>query len=987
MSLKKIIDPPSGPPAPPPPPRSGPIVEDRTPADNASGPSAAPRSSWSPITGWLRPNTGPITPPSSEILRSFPQAIEWQMMVAGVNAPLRLLYGRVLVGAQVLRALPNSPLSGTRGLVICAVWGAGIIDAVEQLYIDDVPLNVAVPVSHYLGTLTQTANTGWFLALQHAGATPVLADVAMPGVAYSIVTLPEGANIGTLSARIRGRRVFDPRIVSHDPDNPTTWAWSENPALHLADVLRHPRDGAGLTVQSASIIAAANACEVPAADSTQKRLAGMVLDEPRPLSEWIEPLRAQAGCFVVRSAAQVKLIPDTTGTSAATFTAAQILQGSMRWQVQSAAEVPNVVEVTYTDRTAVPWTAQRVSYPLSGVPSNPAERIRKTSIALTGVYRRAQAYREALEAFNLSRAQRVRVRFAVRPGVWQAHALERGDLFTLSDGGPFDGTIFRVADVQRGPTTRPIVEIEGVRYDAAAYSGAVIDERTPISALPSPQDVPPGVASLTARPVLAISDRTRALQGRLRISWAEPSYLIRLVYDVIVYAEFVGMTSAFSGAEVFSSAVTGSVVETGPLPAGRYRVVVRSRTALGYVSAPAEISVGLDLPVPSETITVKSGVVAALTWVTAVVVSNPKKPPFPQPGWDAPGGAVTTTTSYFEAIDALMDATHIVRLSESIEQNRDRRVFVEGLPDVLSDQPPHLWPIAQRACLTDDRVVSVKGRYVRVVVQSRSGGGHVPPVSAVPSTVTVSIDCQVSTSSVQGTSSASADVEVTLPDRFAVVQGAAASANANAVTAAEWTRLSDPVYAPQRYAVGLYGQQLGSRVALPFTLAVWGAMNESPLTDWASARTGGTASASSEISGYSAASAIRGSRRGDAWSSDGGWNSLAVPGSDADPWIEVTLASAKRIAAVVLTHWHSGSDEPRLADFSATNRLEAYRVRVWDGTTWHTVATVTSNSEAVRFHPVAASIGAVAKVRIDNMTVRAGYARLIAIEALGLTIQ
>ncbi|WP_320176618.1 phage tail protein [Roseovarius pacificus] len=49
---------------------------------------------------------------------------------------------------------------------------------------------------------------------------------------------------------IKGKRVYDPREVSHDPDDESTWAWSDNSALCVRDYLTSPY---GLNEVSANI--------------------------------------------------------------------------------------------------------------------------------------------------------------------------------------------------------------------------------------------------------------------------------------------------------------------------------------------------------------------------------------------------------------------------------------------------------------------------------------------------------------------------------------------------------------------------------------------------------------------------------------------------------------------------------------------------------------------------------------------------------------
>ena len=82
--------------------------------------------------------------------------------------------------------------------------------------------------------------------------------------------------IPNISAKVKGRKVYDPRVGGQDPADPTTWAWSNNAALCLRDyLLGVPRpDGAGgfatelfglgatnAEIDDAELIAAANVCD------------------------------------------------------------------------------------------------------------------------------------------------------------------------------------------------------------------------------------------------------------------------------------------------------------------------------------------------------------------------------------------------------------------------------------------------------------------------------------------------------------------------------------------------------------------------------------------------------------------------------------------------------------------------------------------------------------------------------------------------------
>lgn len=90
-----------------------------------------------------------------------------------------------------------------------------------------------------------------------------------------------------MSAKVRGRKVYDPRNGAHDINDPRTWEWTDNPALCLADFLRgvpmlvaagvvarpYGIGAADSSIDWDSVITAANICDETIAFSggTQKR--------------------------------------------------------------------------------------------------------------------------------------------------------------------------------------------------------------------------------------------------------------------------------------------------------------------------------------------------------------------------------------------------------------------------------------------------------------------------------------------------------------------------------------------------------------------------------------------------------------------------------------------------------------------------------------------------------------------------------------------
>lgn len=92
-----------------------------------------------------------------------------------------------------------------------------------------------------LGTYDQTAPANaraipWISDLIGAGDT-FKGIAALHGTfAHNNDKFPSGPP--NMSAVVRGRKVYDPRNPAHDLDDPTTWEWSDNPALCLADYIR-----------------------------------------------------------------------------------------------------------------------------------------------------------------------------------------------------------------------------------------------------------------------------------------------------------------------------------------------------------------------------------------------------------------------------------------------------------------------------------------------------------------------------------------------------------------------------------------------------------------------------------------------------------------------------------------------------------------------------------------------------------------------------
>ncbi|HKU76282.1 MAG TPA: discoidin domain-containing protein [Pyrinomonadaceae bacterium] len=153
---------------------------------------------------------------------------------------------------------------------------------------------------------------------------------------------------------------------------------------------------------------------------------------------------------------------------------------------------------------------------------------------------------------------------------------------------------------------------------------------------------------------------------------------------------------------------------------------------------------------------------------------------------------------------------------------------------------------------------------------------------------------------------------------------------------------------------------------------------------------GGSASASSEISGgcsiWPARGAIDGDRKGSYWGNNGGWADSSS-GSFSNDWFQVDFDSAKTIDELdifTLQDNYSNPTEPTEAMTFSTYGLTAYSVSYWNGSAWINIpeASVVANNKVWRkftFSPITTTkIRVLPQAAVDN-----GFSRLTEVEAWG----
>lgn len=209
----------------------------------------------------------------------------YQVTTRGSALDHQIIYGRMRTGGVIV----YDKTTGVNNLYLHRViaFAGHEIQSFDEIYIDDEVLTLdtngevtapskyagAIRINEHLGTADQAADSD--LVSEDPSWTN---EHRLRGIAYLYVRLQFNQNafpngVPDITATIKGKKVYDPREVSHDSDDPTTWEWSDNPALCLRDYLS---EGYGLSEADANIddtlvATAADVCDETDTVSGEKR--------------------------------------------------------------------------------------------------------------------------------------------------------------------------------------------------------------------------------------------------------------------------------------------------------------------------------------------------------------------------------------------------------------------------------------------------------------------------------------------------------------------------------------------------------------------------------------------------------------------------------------------------------------------------------------------------------------------------------------------
>jgi hypothetical protein len=311
------------------------------------------------IPDWVA-NTDPsgqIRPPQAAEAARESQPREVQASGSAVDEIIPIVYG----GPERMGGMVYYVKEQT-DLYLALIFCEGEIESISDVYVNDLPAPAGSVVATYLGTETQPVDPtlhGIDLAWNES----------LPGTAYMVMRFTTAMAIQgfpRVTAAVNGRKVLDPRTG--------TVAFSDNPALCLADYLRTYCEAA---VDDEATKLAATFCE-----QNQFHIS-LSLAEKTVAAAWADVLRQYVPALIVETDGMLAIIPDQATPVTRAFSHSEIDSNAAPKLIRRGySDLPNIVEVEWTNADSVPAVKSVVSVGVAGGGSLYA---RKARIAMPGI--------------------------------------------------------------------------------------------------------------------------------------------------------------------------------------------------------------------------------------------------------------------------------------------------------------------------------------------------------------------------------------------------------------------------------------------------------------------------------------------------------------------------------------------------------------------------------------------------------------------------
>lgn len=455
-------------------------------------------------------------------------------------APIPVVYGRARVGGSEFRAVTGN---NNENLLRCLVLCEGEIEAVENVYLNDrlttdtsttPTLASKVTQQTKLGTQTQTSST------LMAGFSQWTTNHKGKGIAYIVLSLLYdrdvfASGLPTITADVKGKKVYDPRIASHSQTNQTTWAWSENPALCILDFLTNTVYGRSIPysdIDLNSFITSANYCDettltlVDSSGNTlnnQKRYTcnGVVNPDEKSLDTIKKMLLSCRGTLVVSD--KYKLVIDKPETSVFTFDKSNIIG---EWSIVGSGvkNFKNKIKARFRNKD------NRYEEDITITTGNTFVADDNNRILEQEIVMPFTNDQQRVDLLSQHLLKQSRLRWSVSfTATLEALALEAMDVVRIKhstvgwdSGSLSDGKLFRISSVEI--LTEDTVKITATEYDSSVYT---FDVNTP-PALPATNLPDPNTAQAPSNLALDSSELLVSKDGtiieRIKATWTAPSF-------------------------------------------------------------------------------------------------------------------------------------------------------------------------------------------------------------------------------------------------------------------------------------------------------------------------------------------------------------------------------------------------------------------------------------------------------------------------------
>jgi hypothetical protein len=893
-----------------------------------------------------------------------------QLNVAGRDEMARIIIGRCRVGAVV----PFATRYADSIYVFC-FWGRSGpegYDAIETLSMNDAALPAGATVVHHLGDQTTVDST---LATLLAGIGLGSFTNPLTGVCWTSIILPQRyyppgwapgypVNIGPINAVVRGLKSFDHRDNTQSFASPSTWKYSNNPAVVTARFLTDSTLGIGAGAMSsaalATVDAAANYSDDVLLGGGKRFTVNMVLQDSAPANSVIKVLASYGSFYVVPDAGSYSFVMDAPATPGAAITSADILANSFSYDGIPLENRPNVVTCRYTfphpNNPHAPWVT-RVAPVAADMPAIPSGETRRVSeIPLHGATSYDQALRFAITRRNHFYVEDLGMKFRMKQA---GLGLRVGDVRPITYG------IFTAKQMRLLSQTLPdrlgYVDTVWQEYDPAAYSNTYTTTPTyPDTQMPDPFAAPPAITGLTLTEVVATSAATASPMSKIKATCTASTWPYLAGYLFTFTDDDAGVSSSAKVYETLSP--EPECITPFLLSPAKYRCVVRAISSITQAGGPYmtdTIAVVQTSTIQDEYWKYIETTNGQIAFGSSTVADQPPS-----------GASVTLFNTRFKVYDLGSVEPFCVTIStlaSFLASNPTQRAFLQyALEDGIFSSSQQ----------TGGSVI-VSARYIRLFVTRVAAGDPIYDMTGCVITATLPVVAE----DFVATTSASGMVVTTLKNRYLKrlsVQVTPRSA-AGAIPSYE-----DPIIGELLpNTVAIESLVSGSRVVRDCSVTMTGVAGSKAKTDWALTANGGSAFVSSALSGFGANFLNDGNLQ----ASNTGGNIWVSSTTSFDQWAQVSFASAKPITEVVgyfLRDDYTSIRETSIYDVATLYNPTSFEWQYYNGTSFVTFAggTITGFGFAMSRLPVNVTTTA---VRILIHAANGGYSRVAAIQALGPT--